>query len=59
MVIHLPHNGDMLIPIPPDNLDLSSEIDDVVKLDVDSSLEFILQENKRYFEPFDQHDLKY
>ena len=27
-------------------------------MDIDSSLEFILQENKRYFEAFNQHDLE-
>ena len=54
---HVPHNDDILIPIPPDNLDSSSESDDEIEINDDLSQEYIPHENKIYIEPFNQHDL--
>ena len=53
----VPHNDDIPIPIPPDNLDSSSEIDDENEINDDLSKEYIPLENKRNLEPFNQHDL--
>ena len=54
---HVPHNDDIPISIPPDNLDSSSETDDENEINDDLSQEYIPHENKRHFEPFNQHDL--
>ena len=53
----VPHNDDIPIPIPPDNLDSSSESDDEYEINDDLSQEYIHHENKIYLEPFNQHDL--
>ena len=54
---HVPHNDDIPLPIPPDNLDSSSESDDEIEINDDLSQEYIPHENKIYIEPFNQHDL--
>ena len=54
---YVPHNDDIPIPIPPDNLDSSSESDDENEINDDLSQEYIPNENKRYFKTFNQHDL--
>ena len=56
-IYHVPHNDDIPIPIPPDNLDSSSELDDENEINDDLSKEYIPLENKRNLEPFNQHDL--
>ena len=53
----VPHNDDIPISIPPDNLDSSSESDDENEINDDLSQEYIPHENKRNFEPFNQHEL--
>ena len=42
----VPHNDDILISIPPDNLDSSSESDDENEINDDLSQEYIPHENK-------------
>ena len=53
----VPHNDDITIPIPPDNLNSSSESDNENEINDDLSQEYIPYENKRNFEPFNQHEL--
>ena len=53
----VPHNEDIPLPIPQDNLDSSSESDDEYEINDDLSQEYIPYENKRYLEPFNQHGL--
>ena len=54
---YVPHNDAIPIPIPPDNLDSSSESDDEIEINDDLSQEYIPHENKRNLEPFNQHYL--
>ena len=56
-ILSVSHNDDIPIPIPPDNLDSSSESDDENEINDDLSKEYIPLENKRNLEPFNQHDL--
>ena len=56
-ILSVPHHYDIPIPIPPDNLDSSSESDDENEINDDLSKEYIPLENKRNLEPFNQHDL--
>ena len=53
----VPHNDDIPIPLSPDNLDSSSESDDENEINDYLSQEYIPHENKRYLEPYNQHDL--
>ena len=54
---YVPHNDDIPIPIPPDNLYSSSELDYENEINDDLSKEYTHLENKRNIEPFNQHDL--
>ena len=54
---YVPHNDDISIPIPPENLDSSLELDYENEINDNLSKEYTPLENKRNLEPFNQHDL--